>query len=107
MARPRQVDPRQAARRVPRTPKKSHGASSSYQGFRSFAERSEIENSQRTLPHRSVMSNTHGESIMIDAALSMNQMATAIDHDREREKATIKAVRGNPSWASCSIQSAS
>jgi hypothetical protein len=46
----------------------------------------EIENSLRTLPHPNVTSNTLGESIMIDPVRSMNQIATAYDHDREGKK---------------------
>src|SRR5437016_7473116 len=51
-----------------------------------------IENSPRTLPHPNVTSNTHGESIMIDPVLCMNQIATAFDHDKKREKRPAAAA---------------
>jgi hypothetical protein len=59
------------------------------------------------LPHPMRRGNRHGESIMIDPALRMNQIATAFDHDMRWEKAAGKVAGGNPSWASCSTLSAS
>jgi hypothetical protein len=45
------------------------------------------------LPHRDAGSNRHGESNVIDGSI-MNQMATAPDHAREREKAASKGLLG-------------
>jgi hypothetical protein len=39
-----------------------------------------------------VTGNTHGESIMIDRRGRMNQIATALGHDKEGEKQPERAV---------------
>ena len=46
------------------------------------------------LPHPTRRGNHHGESIMIDPPIAMNEIATAFDHDKRREKAAGKAARG-------------
>jgi permuted papain-like amidase YaeF/Yiix C92 family enzyme len=46
------------------------------------------------LPHSDARGNRDGESIMIDPVRRMNQIATASEHDKRREKATTKAVPG-------------
>jgi hypothetical protein len=62
----------------------------------------------QTLPHLMPRGNHHGKSIMIDVRIAMNQIATAIDHDRDGTKWPDKAVRGDlHRWASCSTRSGS
>jgi hypothetical protein len=44
------------------------------------------------LANFAVTGNTHGESIMIDRHGCMNQIATALGHDKEGEKQPERAV---------------
>jgi hypothetical protein len=44
------------------------------------------------LANFAVTGNTHGESIMIDRRGRMNQIATALGHDKEWEKQPERAV---------------
>jgi hypothetical protein len=53
------------------------------------------------LANFAVTGNTHGESIMIDRHGCMNQIATALGHDKEGEKQPEKAVSGELHHGRC------
>jgi hypothetical protein len=48
------------------------------------------QNGRRILPYSDARGNHDGESIMIDPDPRMNQIATAFEHDKRREKAAAK-----------------